>query len=305
MDNQRLPVRDESQGAIDACCRLSETVQKHSLCGMTGAMDWQGTVGRNWAEEQARTDRSFAGLTPHLLAAIAATPGREVVDIGCGAGEISLAIATARPGAQVTGVDISADLIAAANRRTRPANLRFRLADAASWRGDAAPDLYVSRHGVMFFADPPAAFAHLARAAAPGGRIVFSCFRSMAENTWASGIAELLPPAAPMPAQAFAPGPFAFADPDHVRRCMAGWKDLSFTPVDFPFVAGAGRDPVADAMDFFARIGPAAAAIRELPESARASFVQRLESLVKAHHAGGQVAFPGAAWLVSATIDHR
>ncbi|MFW1499249.1 SAM-dependent methyltransferase, partial [Vibrio parahaemolyticus] len=71
------------------------------------------------------------------------------------------------------------------------------LADAAIWPGPGAPvDLYVSRHGVMFFADLPQAFAHLARLAAPGARFVFSCFRAAAQNVWASGLAALLPPSA-------------------------------------------------------------------------------------------------------------
>ncbi|MEO0032167.1 MAG: hypothetical protein RIS94_1925 [Pseudomonadota bacterium] len=271
---------------------------------MTGARDWQGTVGRNWAQEQARTDRSFAGMTPHLLEAVAAERGTRIVDIGCGAGELSRAIAAVRPDAQVTGVDISADLIAAASARGHPGNLRFELADASAWQPQTAPDLYASRHGVMFFPHPPGAFAHLAAVAAPGARMVFSCFRAAAENGWASGIARLLPPSAPAPAQTFPPGPFAFADPAHVRACMAGWKDITFTPVDFAYVAGAGSDPVADAMDFFARIGPAAAAIRELPQSARESFLQRLEALARDHLVGGQVAFPAAAWLVRATVDH-
>lgn len=284
--------------------RLRRATGGPSLAGMTGARDWQGAVGRNWALEQARTDRSFQGLTPRLLEAVAEQPGRRIVDIGCGAGELSRAIAAVRPDAQVVGVDISPDLVAAANGRGHPGNLRFELADASAWQPDAAPELYASRHGVMFFPHPPSAFAHLARVAAPGARMVFSCFRAAVENGWASGIARLLPPSPPAPPQDYPPGPFAFAEPDHVRACMAGWKDWCFVPVDFSYVAGAGSDPVADAMDFFTRIGPAAAAIRELPESARESFRARLEGLVREHAVGGQVAFPAAAWLVTATVDH-
>ncbi|MFD2780968.1 methyltransferase [Novosphingobium pokkalii] len=70
---------------------------------MTQASDWQGGVGRAWAEEWQRTDRTFAQLTPALLAAIAAQPGATVLDIGCGAGELSLALAAARPQAHVRG----------------------------------------------------------------------------------------------------------------------------------------------------------------------------------------------------------
>jgi SAM-dependent methyltransferase len=273
---------------------------------MTSASDWQGGVGRNWAAEWERTDRTFAALTPDLLRAIAAEPGAQVVDIGCGAGEIALAVARARPAAQVIGVDISADLVEAATERgTELPNLRFSLADASTWiaPGDP-PELYVSRHGVMFFEDPPAAFAHLARSAAPGARMVFSCFRSVHENTWASDIRHLLPPAKPVPADPFAPGPFAFADPEHVRHCLKGWRDVSFTELDFAYVVGTGTNPVADALSFLSRIGPAAAAIRTLSDNARAAFERGLLELVQSRHVGGRVCFPAAAWLVSAAADN-
>lgn len=273
---------------------------------MTGAQEWQGRVGHNWAAEWERTDRSFAALTPHLLAAIEAEPGRRIVDIGCGAGELSIAVASTRADAQVTGVDISEELIVAARTRAGSlANLSFAVADAADWRAEgAAPDLYVSRHGVMFFTDPPATFAHLSAMAAPGARMVFSCFRPASENTWAAEIARLLPPGKPVPAVDFPPGPFAFADPDHVRRCLKGWRDITFMPLDFAYVAGSGSNPVADALSFFSRIGPAAAAIRTLPDQPRAAFERGLLELVQSRHVGGRVCFPAAAWLVTATADN-
>lgn len=273
---------------------------------MTSAGEWQGRVGQNWAAEWERTDRSFAALTPHLLALIAQQPGSRVIDIGCGAGELSLAVATVRPDATVTGVDISAELVTAARSRVAGlTNLSFTVADASSWQAEgAAPDLYISRHGVMFFTDPPATFSHLSASAAPGARMVFSCFRPAAENPWAMDIARLLPPGKPAPAADFPPGPFAFADPDHVRRCLKGWRDIQFQPLDFAYVAGSGSNPVADALSFFSRIGPAAAAIRSLPDQPRAAFERGLLELVQSRCVGGRVCFPGAAWLVTATADN-
>lgn len=271
---------------------------------MTNAGDWQGTVGRSWAAEWRRTDVSFSELTPALLSAIAAEKGSDVVDIGCGAGELAMAVAAARPQARVTGIDISPDLIEAASERASAANLSFELADATTWGPRNRPDLLVSRHGVMFFPDPPHAFAHLAAVSAPGARIVFSCFRSAAQNEWAAAIADLLPRSDPPPPQPFAPGPFAFAQPEHVRRCMAGWRDLAFTAVDFDYIAGTGADAVGEAMALFRRIGPAAAALRTLPEEQREEVASRLQDLVEAQHHGDRVAFRAAAWLVTGTSDH-
>jgi SAM-dependent methyltransferase len=217
-----------------------------------------------------------------------------------------MAVATARPDAQVTGVDISGELVATARARAHGlGNLSFAVADASHWQADgAAPDLYVSRHGVMFFSDPPNAFAHMSAVAAPGARMVFSCFRPASENLWAMDIARLLPPGRPAPTIDFPPGPFAFADPDHARRCLKGWRDVTFQPLDFAYVAGSGTNPVADALSFFSRIGPAAAAIRTLPDQARAAFERGLLELVQSRCVGGRVCFPAAAWLVTATADN-
>lgn len=278
----------------------------HSLVRMTNASDWQGGVGRNWAAEWRRTDVTFSGLTPHLLAAIAREPGQRIIDIGCGAGEVAVAVADARPQARVVGIDISPDLVAAATERGagRP-NLSFHLADASQWINPEGPsDLYVSRHGVMFFADPAAAFRHLAASATSATRMVFSCFRAPAENEWASAIASLLP-TVDAPSEGYVPGPFAFAQPDRVRECLAGWRDLAFTPVDFAYVAGAGEDPVVEAMALFLRIGPSAFAMRTLPERERVAFERRLLELVEAHRDGNRVTFRAAAWLISATSDHH
>ena len=84
---------------------------------MTNITDWQAQVGRTWADNYQLTDRSFAGLTERLLQRVTERVGDAVLDIGCGAGELALAIARNRPGARVVGVDVSSDLIDAARRR--------------------------------------------------------------------------------------------------------------------------------------------------------------------------------------------
>lgn len=269
---------------------------------MTSGSDWQGKVGQNWADMHAWTDRSFTGLTQHLLGRIALHPGHAVLDIGCGAGELSLAIGRARPDAQVIGLDISADLVAAARMRGgHHANVDFVVGDAGTWQRDCfTPDLLVSRHGVMFFDDPPAAFAHLRRIAAPGARLVFSCFRAPRENRWMTDVARLLD--LPPPADPHAPGPFAFADPQRVEGILAaaGWADIDFEPVDFAYIAGTGPDPVSDAEAFFARIGPAAATLRELSGPALAETQQRIRTWLAESRSADLVAFSAAAWVVTA-----
>ena len=99
-----------------------------------------------------------------------------------------------------------------------------------------------------------------------------------------------------------APGPFAFADRDYVGELLAaaGWNDIRFEACDYRYQAGSGGDPVGDALGFFMRIGPAARALRELPEAERAPVVVRIERFLEEQSTRGEVAFPAAAWIVTA-----
>jgi SAM-dependent methyltransferase len=271
---------------------------------MTAREDWQGKTGEGWAEEWRRTDRSFGGLTERLLARTREFPFRHALDIGCGAGELSLALARGHPRSRVIGVDVSPSLIDSAKARAESiSNVEFELADAAHWHpaDDFAPQLLISRHGVMFFADPPAAFANLASFAGEGAGLLFSCFRDRAENPFFTEIGALLPPARD-PADPYAPGPFAFAERGHVESVLAegGWIEIAFEPFDFAMIAGAGNDPVDDALGYFQRIGPAAAALRELDEADRKRMLGGLREVVIEHCRDGVVALRAATWIVTA-----
>jgi SAM-dependent methyltransferase len=271
---------------------------------MTDANEWLGRTGRSWAEQWRRTDRSMGPLTERLLKRTREFDFETVLDVGCGAGELALALARGRPHITVTGVDLSPDLIEAARERAAHlANVAFETTDAAVWEpgeGDA-PDLLVSRHGVMFFADPTAAFGHLAAIAAPGAALMFSCFRDRAENPFFTEVARLLTQPEPPPPPG-APGPFAFADQAHVGAILedAGWTGLEFEPFDFAMIAGGGDQPVADAVEYFSVIGPAARAASELEPAERARFLDRLRELARRNLREGIVSLRAAAWIVTA-----
>ncbi len=273
---------------------------------MTGRSEWQDRVGKAWAQSWQLTDRSFAGLTGELLHVMADLPGSRIVDIGCGAGELSLALSRQRPDAQVIGVDVSPDLVGTARERAGPNGAaRFLCADASSWEPEHfAPDLYVSRHGVMFFGEPVAAFAHLRDIAETDARLAFSCFRSREENSWMTGLTALLPGVS-APADPLAPGPFAFADPEHISDILtrAGWSGIRIEPFDFAYVVGSGDDSEAQAADYFARIGPIAPVIRDLHGEAREVLASRLAGWIKRNARDGVVAFGAAAWIVTARRD--
>lgn len=151
---------------------------------MTAAGDWTGKVGDVWAREWQRTERSFADLKPLLQRAIVSVaPGRgSFLDLGCGVGTTSAGIAAARPDADVTGIDLSAAMVAIAQQRHRAPNLRFLAGDALDMTIDRPHDLVFSRHGVMFFADPTTAFTRLRDRVSAGAPLVFSCFRARRHN---------------------------------------------------------------------------------------------------------------------------
>ncbi len=269
---------------------------------MTDANEWRGRVGESWAAQWRRTDRSFGPLTEHLLARTREFSFDAVLDIGCGAGELSLAIARGRPHVEVTGIDIAGPLVTVARERgTHLPNVSFEVADAAGWQPDTPPQLLVSRHGVMFFDDPVAAFGHLCGVSAPNAGLMFSCFRAVGENPFFSEVGRLLSGSEP-PTDPHAPGPFAFADRQRVEGVLsdAGWREIDFEPYDFAMIAGAGDDPVEDAVGYFSTIGPAARAASEMDVDERERFLARVRELAARNRHEGIVSLRAAVWIVTA-----
>lgn len=110
-----------------------------------------------------------------LVAELGVTEGLKVLDLGCGDG--TTAVPAAQLGADVLGVDIAANLVAAGNARAQAlglTNCRFQEGDASqlSELDDESFDLVVSIFGAMFAPKPGEVAKEMVRVTKPGGRIV-------------------------------------------------------------------------------------------------------------------------------------
>lgn len=264
---------------------------------------WNALAGETWAALQDRLDRQIEPLGLEAIAALDPRPGERILDIGCGCGQTSLELAQ-RAGA-VTGADISEPMLTVARRRAAEAgaDIAFLVADAQTHAFEPASfDAAFSRFGVMFFEDPPAAFANVARALKPGGRLAFVCWRPMAENAWmsapfAAALPHLPTEALPPPPDPTAPGPFAFADPDRVRGILAkaGFADVEIRGHD----RKVGGNDLETTVALSLRVGPLGALLREQPQLKDTVVAAIREAL--APHAGPDGVFlPSATWIVTA-----
>jgi SAM-dependent methyltransferase len=269
---------------------------------------WNDRAAVTWTALQDRLDAMFTPLTAIAIDAAAPATGENVVDVGCGCGATVLQLARlVGPQGRVLGIDVSEPMAARASERIAAASLgnaQVLVSDASAHPFEPGrADLLFSRFGVMFFADPPAAFANLRGAMRPGGRLLFATWRAFEENAWFSvplaATAGLLPPSPP--AEPGEPGPFAFADPDRVRRILetAGWTDVVLTRYDVPMrLAGPGR--VAEAAEFATRVGALARALADATAELRDSVVKAIAAALPEYDAANGVCLPGSIWLVSA-----
>jgi SAM-dependent methyltransferase len=269
---------------------------------------WNDKAAVTWTVFQTRLDAVFAPLTAIALDAASPAQGERVIDIGCGCGATVLALAhRVGPAGRVLGLDVSEPMAARARERIAAedlGNATINVSDATTAALEpASTDLWFSRFGVMFFADPPAAFANLRQAVRPGGRLLCAVWRPLAGNTWFTvplqAAQPLLPPQPP--ADPHAPGPLAFADPDRVRGILtaAGWHDFNAVGHDVPmYLAGPGQ--IQEATEFATRVGPVARALGDADPALRAQVHNAVAEALRPHETSEGFVLQGSIWLISA-----
>jgi SAM-dependent methyltransferase len=271
---------------------------------------WNEAAGPAWVEMQERLDVQVGPFGAAALARAGVSAGERVLDVGSGCGGTTLDIARAvGPAGRVTAVDISAPMLERARARAAAAGfgerIEWRCEDAQTARfAPGAYDCVYSRFGVMFFADPPAAFANLREALRPGGRLAFVCWQARERNPWMTvpALAAMQHVAFPPPPPPDAPGPFAFADPERVRGILAraGFAGLELEPLERPMQLGGGG--LDEALELFMAVGPVGQALRDAqagPEQ-RARVREAVRASFERFRTANGVEAPAAVWIVRA-----
>ena len=265
---------------------------------------WNDLTGRAWADLSDMLDRVLEPFEALLIEEIRPVAGARILDVGCGAGAVTLAAAKlAAPGGSCLGIDISEPLVEAARTRAD----RLGIPAASFVRGDAQTypfesgsfDAIVSRFGIMFFDDPEAAFRNLRAAARPGAKLACLAWRSAAENVFMTmaerAAADILPDFPQRDEQG--PGQFAFARRDYVEGILeaSGWEAVEIRPIDVPCEMRR-----RDLGTYVTRMGPLGAVFHGLDDKAKAEIAPRIEAAFEPFVDDGMVRFTAACWMITA-----
>lgn len=276
------------------------------LVNIEQAQYWNGDEADHWLAYEDRYETMLAPYTGDLLRAASVSRSDRVLDIGCGCGATTRAAARSAVDGGALGVDLSRRLLHRAEQRAREEGLKnvsFEHADAQVHVFDGPGfDIAMSRFGVMFFADPVAAFANLTRALrAGGGRLAVLCWADALENEWilVPGAAAAQHIALPSPDDPAGPGPFSLADPDRLVTVLsaAGLVDVAIEAVTEPLLLGS---EVTGTVEFLEATGFG----RRLLAGVDATTLQRVTDAISAalepYHSAEGVLLGSKAWLATA-----
>jgi SAM-dependent methyltransferase len=172
------------------------------------------------------------------------------------------------------------------------------------WRSfeQAAFDIAASRMGVMFFADPVAAFRNIGGALKPGGRLAFACWAPLAENrhwliSYDIAVRHLGEPA---PSADHEPSPLAFANPDYVRGVLtaAGFAEITIERAHPTIIGGSPEEEARQAL----MMGPTARLIeaKQPSETTRQVIAGEIAAAFAAEGRAGPIRLPATIFLVTA-----
>ncbi|MGV9555289.1 class I SAM-dependent methyltransferase [Streptomyces sp. NPDC003522] len=269
------------------------------------AQAWNGPEGSHWARHQDRWNSVNEGFDEPLLDAAGISGSHRVLDLGCGSGQTTRLAALGAPRGHALGLDLSGPMLAEARARAE----REGIANVSFVQGDTQVhpfeegsfDVAVSRYGVMFFADPVAAFGNVGRALRPGGRLAFVCPADAALNGWVAAMASLH---GFLPVGDFGrpglPGMFSLAAPDRIREVLAA-AGFTGIGIDRAESYGTWGDGAEDAAAFLLGTGPGRHLMGQADAAGRSGARRALTDRLRAHEAAdGTVRLLSTSWLVTA-----
>ncbi|MFE0962685.1 class I SAM-dependent methyltransferase [Streptomyces fungicidicus] len=269
------------------------------------AQAWNGPEGAQWARNQDRWNAVNGGFDEPLLDAAGITAEQRILDLGCGSGQTTRLAALRASRGRALGLDLSGPMLAEARIRAE----REGVANVSFVQGDAqvhsfAPgsfDSAISRYGVMFFADPVAAFGNIGRALRPGGRLAFVCPADAVLNDWVTAVTSLgdLLPVGDF-GRAGSPGMFSLAAPDRIRGVLtaAGFTGITLTRTQVYGTWGTGAE---DAAEFLLGTGPGRHLMQQADATARDRARRGLTGRLRHQEAAdGTVRLRSTSWLVTA-----
>jgi SAM-dependent methyltransferase len=268
---------------------------------------WNQVAGPRWVANPGFRERRNQESLALLLACLRLTGGESVLEVGCGTGAVTLPLAEAvGEHGRVVGVDISEPMLDLARRRVDESGLHtitLLLGDAQVLVfPQAAFDIVTSRMGVMFFADPVAAFRNIGRALKPGGLLAFTCWAPLSENphwliSYDIALRHLGPP---RPSPSHAPGPLAFGDPQYVRWFLtaAGFAEIAVERAHPTIIGGSAAEEARQAL----MMGPTARLIEEKKpsETTRKKLSEEIEAAFAAEAQRGPIRLGASIFVVTA-----
>jgi SAM-dependent methyltransferase len=268
---------------------------------------WNEVAGPRWVAGQGFRERRNEESLGLLLDCLRLTGGEHLLEIGCGTGALTLPLAQAvGERGRVVAVDISEPMLGVARQRVAESglhNITLLLGDAQVFALEPdAFDIATSRMGVMFFADPVAAFRNIHGALKPGGRLVFACWAPLVENrhwlvSYEVAARHLGAPEVPLEQEV---GPLAFGNPDYVRGILtaAGFAGIAIERAHPTIIGGSAEEEAQQAL----MMGPTARLIeaKQPPEATRQTIAEEIAAAFAALASAGPIRMPATIFLVTA-----